>query len=225
MNTKNTFLSLTLSLFITSSAFSQITLSNSLDSLSYAIGVNIGQSFSQQGITPNTAIVEKAIQDVLNNTGTIIEPKQCNSYIQSYFQNQVMIKAGANQKASEEFLNANKTKDGVVILPSGLQYKVLTSGSGEKPTASSKVKVHYEGKTIDGKVFDSSLQRGTPTEFGVTQVIKGWTEALQIMPVGSIWELYIPANLAYGMQAPPAIGPNQALIFEVRLLEILPTAK
>lgn len=222
MNTKKTLLSIFATLCIVVSGFSQTTLTNSLDSLSYAIGVNIGQSFTQQGVKPNTQLVAQAIEDVLNKQGMIIQPAQCNAYIQSYFQNKMMAKAEANRKSSEAFLLAKKSEEGVVSLPSGLQYKVLTAGTGEKPTTASKVKVHYEGKTIDGNIFDSSLQKGTPAEFGVTQVIKGWTEALQLMPVGSVWELYIPTNLAYGMQAPPAIGPNQALIFEVRLLEILP---
>jgi FKBP-type peptidyl-prolyl cis-trans isomerase FklB len=222
MNTKKNILSLAAAFLITVSGFSQTTLTNSIDSLSYAIGVNIGQNISQQGVQPNTDLIAKAISDVLGNKGMAIEPEECNAYIQSYFQNQMTNKAETNRKASEEFLTVNKSKAGVVTLPSGLQYNVLTVGTGAKPTIESKVKVHYEGKTIDGAIFDSSIQRGTPAEFGVTQVIKGWTEALQLMPIGSIWELYIPADLAYGTQAPPKIGPNQALIFEVRLLEIMP---
>jgi FKBP-type peptidyl-prolyl cis-trans isomerase FklB len=222
MNTKKNILSLAAAFLITVSGFSQTTLTNSIDSLSYAIGVNIGQNLSQQGVQPNTDLIAKAISDVLGNKGMAIEPEECNVYIQSYFQNQMMNKAESNRKVSEEFLAVNKSKAGVVTLPSGLQYKILTAGTGVKPTTASKVKVHYEGKTIDGTIFDSSIQRGTPAEFGVTQVIKGWTEALQLMPVGSTWELYIPADLAYGTQAPPKIGPNQTLIFEVRLLEIMP---
>jgi FKBP-type peptidyl-prolyl cis-trans isomerase FklB len=222
MNTKKNILSLAAAFLITVSGFSQATLTNSIDSLSYAIGVNIGQNLSQQGVQPNTDLIAKAISDVLGNKGMSIEPEECNAYIQSYFQNQMMNKAETNRKVSEEFLAANKSKAGVVTLPSGLQYKVLTAGTGAKPVTESKVKVHYEGKTIDGTIFDSSIQRGTPAEFGVTQVIKGWTEALQLMPIGSVWELYIPVDLAYGTQAPPKIGPNQALIFEVRLLEIMP---
>lgn len=222
MNTKKTTIVFFFALFVAASGFSQTKLTNSLDSLSYAIGVNIGQSLSQQGVKPNTDLIAKAISDVLGSKPTAIELQECNVYIQSYFQNQMMNKAVENGKASEQFLTENKGKPGVISLPSGLQYKIITAGTGAKPVTSSKVKVHYEGKTIDGEIFDSSLQRGTPTEFGVTQVIKGWTEALQLMPVGSVWEVYIPADLAYGTQAPPKIGPNQALIFEVRLLEIMP---
>lgn len=222
MNTKKTTVAFIAALFISAAGFSQTQLTNALDSLSYSIGVNIGQSLSQQGVQPNTDMIAKAISDVLGSKTMAIDPQECNAYIQSYFQNQMLNKAEANRKASEQFLAVNKTKPGVMTLPSGLQYKVITAGTGGKPGTTSKVKVHYEGKTIDGEIFDSSLQRGSPTEFGVTQVIKGWTEALQLMPAGSIWEVYIPAELAYGMQAPPKIGPNQALIFEVRLLEIMP---
>lgn len=222
MHLKRTTIAVFAALALSISGFSQTALNNSLDSLSYAIGVNIGQSLKQQGVQPNTEIIGKAIKDFLAEGQLAMQPEACNSYIQSYFQNQYMAKAEANRSVSEAYLAANKEKPDVLSLPSGLQYKILKAGEGAKPTTESKVKVHYEGKTIDGNVFDSSLQRGTPAEFGVTQVIKGWTEALQLMSVGSVWELYIPAELAYGAQGPPAIGPNQALIFEVQLLEILP---
>jgi len=134
---------------------------------------------------------------------------------------------GANRDAGVKFLEENKKNEGVVVLPSGLQYKVLTEGTGEKPTASDKVSVHYEGKLIDGTVFDSSYKRGEPTSFGVTQVIKGWTEALQLMPVGSKWMLYIPYELAYGdREAGKEIKPYSALTFTVELLDIVrPEAK
>jgi FKBP-type peptidyl-prolyl cis-trans isomerase FklB len=127
----------------------------------------------------------------------------------------------ANQAAGDAFLAANKAKEGVITLPSGLQYRVITMGTGKKPAAAQTVSVHYTGKTLDGKVFDSSVERGTPAEFAVNQVIPGWTEALQLMPQGSRWELFIPSNLAYGAAgAGGRIGPNQALIFEVELLEV-----
>lgn len=126
---------------------------------------------------------------------------------------------GAN--AGEAFLQKNKGKQGVVTLPDGLQYKVITQGKGEKPKSTDVVTVHYEGKLIDGKEFDSSYKRGEPATFPVNGVIAGWTEALQLMPVGSTWELFIPASLAYGEQgAPPAIGPNETLVFKVQLLSV-----
>jgi FKBP-type peptidyl-prolyl cis-trans isomerase FklB len=130
-------------------------------------------------------------------------------------------KASANAGKGKEFLDANAKKEGVTTLPSGLQYEVLKKGEGAKPTAEQEVKVHYHGTLTDGSVFDSSVQRGEPAEFGVGQVIKGWTEALQLMPVGSKWKLTIPANLAYGDQSPsPKIPAGSVLVFEVELLGI-----
>ena len=121
----------------------------------------------------------------------------------------------------EKFLAENSTQAKVIVLPSGLQYKVINNGDGSTPKATDKVKVHYTGKLIDGTVFDSSVERGEPSTFGVTQVIKGWTEALKLMKVGDKWELYIPSNLAYGARGKgPKIGPNTTLIFEVELLGI-----
>ena len=126
-----------------------------------------------------------------------------------------------NKKAGEEFLMINKHKAGVVELPSGLQYEILKKGDGPKPTAADKVKCHYHGTLIDGRVFDSSVQRGEPAVFGVSQVIPGWVEALQLMPVGSKWRLFIPSNLAYGEHGAGSIEPNSTLVFDVELLEIV----
>jgi FKBP-type peptidyl-prolyl cis-trans isomerase FklB len=130
-------------------------------------------------------------------------------------------KAAANLKAGEEFLEANKSKPGVVTLPSGLQYEILTEGTGTKPVASNKVTCHYHGTLIDGTVFDSSVKRGQPATFPLNMVIKGWTEGLQLMPVGSKWRFYIPAHLGYGdRQVSAQIGPNSTLIFDVELISI-----
>ncbi len=194
---------------------------NTIDSLSYAIGMNIAANLKQQNIKANTAMLAQAIEDVLNGTPTAINPNDANAYIQSYFQNQAMKEASANLKAGEAFLAANKTRPGVVELPSGLQYQIVKEGTGAKPTANDKVKVHYKGMLIDGTTFDSSIDRGQPAEFGVGQVIPGWVEAIQLMSVGSKWKLFIPAELAYGQQGPPSIGPNQVLVFEVELLDIV----
>ncbi|MBC6428783.1 MAG: FKBP-type peptidyl-prolyl cis-trans isomerase [Cellvibrionales bacterium] len=125
-----------------------------------------------------------------------------------------------NLAASTAFLEANSTAEGVEVTDSGLQYRVLEEGSGAKPTTDSRVRVHYEGRLINGEVFDSSRQRGTPAEFGVTQVIAGWTEGLQLMAEGARYEFFIPSDLAYGPGGPPGIGPNQALIFDVELLDV-----
>lgn len=208
-------------LLLTFSQNSLAQLNTALDSLSYAIGINIGENLSKQGLNPNIELLSKAISDIIANKPQLIQTQECNSFIQSYFQKEFSRKGETNRIAGEEFLAANGVKEGVVTTPSGLQYTVLNAGIGTKPLATDKVKVHYHGTTIDGKVFDSSVDRGTPAEFGVTQVIKGWIEALQLMPTGSKWRLYIPAGLAYGAQGPPNIGPNQVLIFDVELLEIV----
>ncbi len=196
-------------------------LKNGIDSISYAIGVNIAGNLKQQNLKVNADMIAKAIDQIMNGKATFMEANACNAYIQGYFQNESMKKGSANQKIGDKFLAENKTKAGVITLPSGLQYSVMKEGTGAKPASSDKVKVHYHGTLIDGTVFDSSVDRGQPAEFGVTQVIQGWVEALQLMPVGSKWKLFIPANLAYGPQGPPSIGPNQALIFEVELLDIV----
>lgn len=196
-------------------------LKNGVDSISYAIGLNIAGNLKQQGISVNADMLAKAIEQTLAGQATYMSNEAANVYIQSYFQNQYMIKAEAAKKVGDKFLAENKTKAGVITLPSGMQYQVMKEGTGAKPTKDDKVKVHYHGTLIDGKVFDSSVERGQPAEFGVTQVIQGWVEALQLMPVGSKWKLFIPSDLAYGPQGPPSIGPNQVLIFEVELLEIV----
>jgi FKBP-type peptidyl-prolyl cis-trans isomerase FklB len=140
----------------------------------------------------------------------------------SYMQKSKAEKSAGNKKIGENFLAANKNKPGVVALPSGLQYSVIKAGAGPKPALTDKVKVHYHGTLIDGKVFDSSVERGEPIELNVNGVIPGWTEALQLMPVGSKWKLFIPSNLAYGdQQAGPLITPGSTLIFDVELLDII----
>ncbi len=194
---------------------------NGVDSISYAIGMNIAGNLKQQNLKVNSAMMAKAIDHVLNGQTALMDPNAANAYIQGYFQNESMKKGAANKAIGDKFLAENKTKAGVVTLPSGLQYSIMKEGNGAKPASSDKVKVHYHGTLIDGSVFDSSVERGQPAEFGVTQVISGWVEALQLMPVGSKWKLFIPSNLAYGPQGPPSIGPNQVLIFEVELLDIV----
>jgi FKBP-type peptidyl-prolyl cis-trans isomerase FklB len=196
-------------------------LKNGIDSISYAIGMNIAGNLKQQNLKVNSTMMAKAVDQILNGQTTLIDANEANAYIQGYFQNESMKKGSANKAVGDKYLAENKTKAGVVTLPSGLQYSIMKEGTGEKPASTDKVKVHYHGTLIDGSVFDSSVERGQPAEFGVTQVIQGWVEALQLMPVGSKWKLFIPSNLAYGPQGPPSIGPNQVLIFEVELIDII----
>ena len=168
------------------------------------------------------------INTLVDSDEATFTQQSANSYLQTAYQaaqdrknNKPGMPAYENKKAGEEFLAENGKKDGVVTTESGLQYEVLKAGKGAKPTAADRVKVHYHGTLLDGTVFDSSVDRGEPTSFGVSQVIKGWTEALQLMPVGSKYKLYIPGNLAYGTRGSGAkIGPNQLLVFEVELLAI-----
>ena len=184
-----------------------------MDKISYALGLSIGNNFQNSGI--NNLQVEdfvKGLKDVLSEAQPEISYDEAKQVINDYFMN-----------LQKERLELNKKgKAGVVTLPSGLQYQVLKQGEGAKPTASDKVKCHYHGTLINGTVFDSSVQRGEPAVFGVSQVIPGWVEALQLMPVGSKWRLFIPSNLAYGEHgAGDAIEPNSALVFDVELLDIV----
>lgn len=193
------------------------------DSLSYAIGLSVANFYKQQNITNiNTALVMRAINDVNKGGKLVLDEQQANACIVGYMQKAKAEKATAAKKIGQDFLAANKTKPGVVTTPSGLQYLVIKEGTGPKPALTDMVRVHYHGTLIDGKVFDSSVERGQPIELAVNGVIPGWTEALQMMPVGSKWKLFIPSSLAYGdQQAGPMIAPGSTLIFDVELLDIV----
>jgi FKBP-type peptidyl-prolyl cis-trans isomerase FklB len=192
------------------------------DSLSYAVGILWGQNIKQQGLTDlNIDALAKAISDVLGGEKLKMEVPGCNDMVRSYLTKLDEQEKAENLAKGNVFLEANSKRKEVITLPSGLQYEVLTKGTGSKPTANDKVTVHYQGTLIDGTVFDSSIQRGTPATFPVTGVIQGWVEALQLMEVGSKWKLFIPSTLAYGDRGAGAlIGPNATLIFEVELLGI-----
>lgn len=196
-------------------------LQTKIDTVSYGIGQDIGNTLKTQGLDSlNLNVLRHAIEDALKDT-TLVAKEIANMSISNYLQQIKAEKMQKNKEAGEKFLAENKTKPGVVALPSGLQYQILKEGNGPKPTAADKVKTHYHGTLIDGTVFDSSVERGQPISFPVGGVIKGWTEALQLMPVGSKWRLFIPSDLAYGERsAGPKIGPNSALIFDVELLDI-----
>ncbi len=191
------------------------------DSLSYALGINIAHNLKSQDVENlNPRAVAKAFEDYYAEKATMT-PEDASTLIQTFFDKEEAKKNEELVKEGKDFLAANAKKDGVVTTASGLQYKIITAGTGNIPTATDKVEVHYEGTLIDGTVFDSSYKRGTTTEFGVTQVIKGWTEALQLMKEGAKWELYIPYNLAYGSRgAGEDIKPFTALIFTVELISI-----
>jgi len=212
----------------TSGKKGEVKLLSQTDSVSYSLGVLIGENNKQQlNSVPGTEKLSKeiliaAFEKVLLGDSTQIKAADANNALNKYFSAIQKSEGDKNLKEGEEFLAANKTKAGVVTLPSGLQYEIIKAGTGAKPKTTDQVKCHYHGTTIDGKVFDSSVERGEPATFPVDRVIPGWTEALQLMPVGSKWKLYIPANLAYGEQSPSAeIKPNSTLIFEVELLEIV----
>lgn len=197
-------------------------LNNAIDSLSYSLGIEYAGFIKSNGqIDLNVEVFAKALNDYLNNMGLAIHDEAAKQYINQYFNGLKDMEAQENLKKGQDYLEKNKQNEGVVELPSGLQYKVIANGEGAKPTINDKVECHYEGKLIDGTIFDSSYERGESIDFPLNGVIPGWTEALQLMSVGSKWTLYIPAHLAYGERgAGGVIGPNETLIFEVELLGI-----
>jgi len=205
-----------------------LTLKTQKEKASYALGMSIGTGMHRQGIPVDPALVSRGFRDAMAGGKTLLtedEMKAALQQLQTDVRKTQEAKAHAagetNRKTGDAFLAANKSKEGVVTLPDGLQYKVLTEGSGPKPTANDTVTVNYRGTLIDGKEFDSSYKRGQPASFPVGGVIKGWTEALQLMPVGSKWQLFIPPDLGYGDHPPsPDIGPGDTLVFEVELLSI-----
>jgi FKBP-type peptidyl-prolyl cis-trans isomerase len=195
---------------------------------SYAMGMNIGTGLRKQSIDIDPAILARGFRDAFSNGKTLLTEEEERSVLTQLQgelhkkQQEAAQQAGeSNKTQGVAFLTANKAKEGVVTLPSGLQYKILQQGTGAKPAATDQVVCNYRGTLLDGTEFDSSYKRGQPVTFPVNKVIKGWTEALQLMPVGSKWQLFIPAELAYGDQgAGPQIGPNATLIFEVELISI-----
>lgn len=193
-----------------------------MDSVSYSVGVLFASNLKQQGLSEvDLNLLISGLQEAVKGNAKIT-PEEANQMVNAYISGKREKEMNMNLEAGKQFLVENATKEGVVVLESGLQYKILQAGDGQVPTANDRVTVHYHGTLIDGTVFDSSIQRGEPATFGVTQVIQGWVEALQLMPKGSKWRLFIPANLAYGSRsAGPMIKPNSALIFDVELLDIV----
>ena len=204
--------------FATVSKLSTAQLNNEVDSVSYLIGTKIGSDILRVMPEANKEIILKGLSDMLyGNAPACSDQGQVNAYLQEKSE-----KEGAAVKADGlKFLEENKKNPKVKVTPSGLQYEVMKMGIGEKPTATSKVKVHYHGTTPDGRVFDSSVDRGQPASFPLNGVIKGWTEGLQLMPVGSKFKFFIPQELAYGANSPnPTIKPYMPLVFEVELISI-----
>ena len=233
MNFKPVFLSLAALIVLaacqSNGNLKSVKLTNENDSASYALGVLIGQN-NKQNLDASPGADELNIDILINafakqlkeEEGAQISPEDARTIIQKFFEQVSVKEANKNTEAGEAFLNENKAKEGVTTTESGLQYEILVAGEGAKPEDGQTVKCHYQGTLIDGTVFDSSYERGEPATFNVNQVIPGWTEALQLMPVGSKWKLYIPSELAYGERgAGRDIGPNTTLIFEVELLEIV----
>jgi FKBP-type peptidyl-prolyl cis-trans isomerase FklB len=212
----------------TTKAAAPLTLKTDREKQSYAMGMNLGARLKEPGIKLDPALVARGLRDAQAGAKLAMtddEARTALQQLQTEAQQKMQAKAqeegAVNRKQGEAFLDANKSKPGVVTLPDGLQYKILTEGTGAKPTASDTVSCNYRGTLINGKEFDSSSKHGGPASFEVGKVIKGWTEALQLMPVGSKWELFIPADLAYGDRGAGAdIGPGDTLIFEVELLSI-----
>ena len=196
---------------------------NEIDKVSYSLGLSIASNLISSGVkTINAEAFNDAMSTVFAGKMPEIMPDEANNILQDYFDKLQQEQGKTAKDAGEKYLEENKKRESVVVLPSGLQYKILKEGNGPKPKASDTVKCHYEGRLINGQVFDSSIRRGEPAEFPVSGVIQGWVEALQLMPVGSKWQLYIPSELAYGAHgAGQSIGPNETLIFDVELLAIV----
>jgi FKBP-type peptidyl-prolyl cis-trans isomerase FklB len=199
------------------------------EKFSYALGMNLGQGLHKQNVAVDPAILVRGLRDALAGGKTLLTEDEARAALMQV-QNDLRAKqqakmqeeAATNKKTGDDFLSGNKAKDGVVTLPDGLQYKIVTAGTGPKPTATDTVSCNYRGTFIDGKEFDSSYKSGKPVSFAVNGVIKGWTEALQLMPVGSKWQLFIPSDLAYGDAGRPGIPPASTLVFEVELISIQP---
>lgn len=198
-------------------------LTGELERFSYALGMSVASNLIKSGVkTINPEAFVKAINDTYVGEMPEMMPDEANKILENFMQQANQEDATDNLVAELEFLEKNRSKEGVTELPSGLQYLVIKEGDGDLPSLTDEVKCHYHGRLIDGTVFDSSVERGQPAVFPVNGVIQGWVEALQLMPVGSKWRLFVPPELGYGEQgAGGAIGPNSTLVFDVELLEIV----
>ncbi len=199
-----------------------VAITNEIDSVSYSIGSSFGMNLERSGLTElNDKVLLAGMYAALDKDSLLISAQDGQKVINDYIRVLQERIAKENLEKGQKFLEANKSKEGIVVTASGLQYRIINEGEGAKPLATDKVSVHYKGTTIDGVEFDSSYKTNKPATFAANRVIPGWTEALQLMPVGSKWELFIPSNIAYGPRGNRGIKPNATLIFEVELLEIL----
>lgn len=204
------------------------TLKNRADSVGYALGVNLGEFLKANGVTElpkelNTDMLVKAIKDATSNQAPLMTRDQCSMTLNTFVMAKKTASIAKNKADGAKFLEANKKKPGVITLPSGLQYQVIKEGTGPKPTAADQVQVHYHGTLVDGTVFDSSVDRGQPMTHSASGFIRGWNEALLLMPTGSKWKLFVPSDLAYGDQgAGGSIAPGSTLIFDIELLKVNP---
>jgi FKBP-type peptidyl-prolyl cis-trans isomerase len=194
------------------------------DSLSYAMGVQTAEYYKNKGVVKvNAEMIKKAYDDVYSNKTTIMSPQACDMTIQTKLQQFMTEKVDVEKAEGKKFAEENKKKPGVVTLPDGLQYEILTKGTGPVPTAADTIKANYMGALLDGYEFDNSYKRNEPLEIPVARVIRGWTEALELMPVGSKWKLYIPSDLGYGDAGAGAIPGGATLVFTIELLDIVHT--
>lgn len=213
---------LTMVCLIGQTFYAQQSKNNKMDTLSYSVGVLVAQGLKQQGLSAvNATDLATGINEVLAGDSLKVSVEEANAILQNYMKEQAMIKFKVQKEEGENFLAENAKKEGITTLPSGLQYTVITPADGPKPTAANQVTVHYKGTLLDGSEFDSSYSRNEPATFGLGQVIKGWTEGVQLMSVGAKYKFFIPYDLAYGERGTgQSIPPFAALIFEVELLEI-----
>lgn len=198
-------------------------LNTDTDKISYSIGVNLGKSFAQQGVGElNYDAFVAGLKDIMTNTDLKISEQEANELVQQYFTSLQEKRFEKNIEQGNKFLDDNAKNENIVVLPSGLQYEIIEQGNGPTPKIDDIVTTHYHGTLIDGTIFDSSIERNQPATFPVNGVIQGWVEALQMMPVGSVWKLYIPSELAYGANPHPGgpIEPHTALVFKIQLLGI-----
>jgi len=204
-----------------------VTLKTQKEKASYALGMSIGTGMHRQGLPVDPALVSRGLRDAMAGGKTLMTEdemkaalQQLRGQVQQAQESKTQAESAGNRKAGEAFLTANKSKEGVKTLPDGLQYKILKEGDGPKPNAEDSVVCNYKGTLLNNTEFDSSYKRGQPATFPVSGVIKGWTEVLQMMPVGSKWQIFVPPDLAYGARGNGGIGPSATLIFEIELLSI-----